>query len=244
MNMTGYTTIRGEFFPTLSAPAMTITRGKLRFNTACLNKFQDVEYVELLLNSVDHRIAIRPCEKDNPNAIHWGKLREERWCVNEVGCKGFAGILFGLMSWEDDTRYKFRGQFIERDHQKVLLFELDEPEMLKTVEQAVSVPPSENADGAEQQEEIVVRETVRIFPPAWLDSFGDPVMCVGTVSLLTQLKANDEWDVLRPAKEMEDMNILTCDQLDDLMKEAEEIMAGWDKNMEGSTENGKDRILS
>ena len=112
--------------------------------------------------------------------------------------------------------------------------------MLKTVEQAVSVPPSENADGAEQQEEIVVRETVRILPPAWLDSFGDPVMIVGTVNLLTQLKANDEWDVLRPAKEMEDMNILTCDQLDDLMKEAEEIMAGWDKNMEGSTENGKD----
>ena len=244
LNMGGYQLVRGEYFPSNERPAMTISNGKLRFNTACLNKFQDVEYVELLLNSVNHRIAIRPCGKDNPNAIHWGKLREERWCVNEVGCKGFAGILFGLMSWEDDTRYKFRGQFIERDHQKVLLFELDEPEMLKTVEQAVSVPPSEDVDGAEQQEEIVVRETVRILPPAWLDSFGDPVVIAGTVNLLTQLKANDEWDVLRPAKEMEDMNILTCDQLDDLMKEAEEIMAGWDKNMEGSTENGKDRILS
>ena len=244
VNMAGYTTIRGEFFPTLSAPAMTITRGKLRFNTACLNKFQDVEYVELLLNSVNHRIAIRPCEKDNPNAIHWGKLREERWCVNEVGCKGFAGILFGLMSWDDDTRYKFRGQFIERDHQKMLLFELDEPEMLKCVERAVPVPSSEEADRAEQQEEIVVRETVRVLPPAWLDSFGDPVMSVGTVNLLNRIAVDDEWDVLRPAKEMEDMNILTCDQLDNLMKEAEEIMAGWDKNMEGSNENGKDRILS
>ena len=160
--------------------------------------------------------------------------------MNEVGCKGFAGILFGLMSWDDDTRYKFRGQFIERDHQKMLLFELDEPEMLKCVERAVPVPSSEEADRAEQQEEIVVRETVRVLPPAWLDSFGDPVMSVGTVNLLNRIAVDDEWDVLRPAKEMEDMNILTCDQLDNLMKEAEEIMAGWDKNMEGSTENGKD----
>ena len=158
--------------------------------------------------------------------------------MNEIGCKGFAGILFGLMSWDDDTRYKFRGQFIERDHQKMLLFELDEPEMLKCVERAVPVPSSEEADRAEQQEEIVVRETVRVLPPAWLDSFGDPVMIVGTVNLLAQVKANDEWDVLRPAKEVEDLNILTSDQLDDLMKEAEEIMSGWDKNTEGSTENG------
>ena len=69
-------------------------------------------------------------------------------------------------------------------------------------------------------------------------------MSVGTVNMLNRIAVDDEWDVLRPAKEMEDMNILTCDQLDDLMKEAEEIMAGWDKNMEGSNENGKDRILS
>jgi hypothetical protein len=116
--------------------------------------------------------------------------------------------------------------------------------MLKCVERAVPVPSSEEADRAEQQEEIVVRETVRVLPPAWLDSFGDPVMSVGTVNMLNRIAVDDEWDVLRPAKEMEDMNILTCDQLDDLMKEAEEIMAGWDKNMEGSNENGKDRVLS
>ena len=43
---------------------MTISNGKLRFNTACLKKFEDVEYVELLLNSVDRCVAIRPCEKE------------------------------------------------------------------------------------------------------------------------------------------------------------------------------------
>lgn len=235
VNMTGYTTIRGEFFPTLSAPAMTITRGKMRFNTACLNKFQDVEYVELLLNSVAHRIAVRPCEQDNPNAIHWGKLREERWCVNEVGCKGFAGILFGMMSWDDDTRYKFRGQFIERDDQKMLLFELDDPEMIKTVEQVVPIP----TEGEEEQQEIVVREKVRVLPECWSTTFGEPVLSLTSVSLLERVPLDDGWEILRPAKEVEELNILTADELAALMKEAEDIMAGWEKKLEGNTDNGE-----
>ena len=235
VNMTGYTTIRGEFFPSLSAPAMTISRGKMRFNTACLNKFQDVEYVELLLNAANRRIAIRPCEQDSPNAIHWGKLREERWCVNEVGCKGFAGILFGMMSWDDDTRYKFRGQFIERDDQKMLLFELDDPEMMKTMEQVAPIP----SEGDEEQQEIVVREKLRVLPESWTTTFGAPVMSLTSVSLLERAQLDDEWEVLRPAKEVEELNILTADDLAALMKEAEEIMTGWDKNMEGNIDNGE-----
>jgi len=89
--------VRAAFFPSNAYPSMTISNGKLRFNTACLKKFEDVEYVELLLNTVANAIAIRPCEKNNPNAIHWGRLREERWVASTLGCKGFAKMLFGLM---------------------------------------------------------------------------------------------------------------------------------------------------
>ena len=62
--MGGYQLVRPEFFLSTERPSMTISNGKLRFNTACLKKFEDVEYVELLLNTVTSTIAIRPCEKD------------------------------------------------------------------------------------------------------------------------------------------------------------------------------------
>ena len=86
----GTAIIRAQYFSTLQNPAMTISNGKLRFNTSCLKKFEDVEYVELLLNSVDRCVAIRPCEKGNPNAIHWGRLKEGRWCASTLGCRGLA----------------------------------------------------------------------------------------------------------------------------------------------------------
>ena len=236
VNMTGYQSIRGEFFPSLSAPAMTITRGRMRFNTACLKKFEDVEYVELLINTVKNSIAIRPSTQDSPNAIHWGTLRENRWCVNEIGFKGFASVLFGMMSWDDDTRYKFRGQFVNKGEEKMLLFELTEPEMVKTVEQIVPVQQQDDASSDDAQEEIVVTEKVRVLPPSWENSFGAPITSLASVSLLERMRLDDHWDVLRPARELEELNPLTAEERSKFLHEAEEIIDGWSRQMNAAEE--------
>ena len=228
--MGGYKVVRADYFPSLDQLTMTISNGKLRFNTACLKKFEDVEYVELLLNTVTNTIAIRPCDEDNPNAIHWGKLREERWVVSTLGCRGLSRTLFDLMSWEDEGKYRFRGQYVSRGDQKLLVFELDEPVITKTVEQVI-VPdePDENEEAAEEQEEIVIKETVRVYPPAWTSSFGAPISSYDHTSVLVQQHYAGDWDVLRPATELEEMNTFTADKLAALMKEAEKIMEGWKK---------------
>ena len=222
LNMGGYQLVRSEYFPSLERPYMTISNGKIRFNTACLKKFEDVEYVELLLNTVKNCIAIRPCDKENPNSIHWGRLREERWVASTLSCKGLSRTLFDLMNWEDEGQYKFSGQYRENGDNKLLLFELGEPVLIKTVEQVV-VP--EEPEEEEQQEEIVIREKVRVYPLSWADSFGRKV----GASVFVQRHYAGEWDVLRPATELEEMNIFTAVQLDQLMAEAETIMEGWAK---------------
>ena len=218
LNMGNYQIVRAEYFPSLERPAMTISGGKLRFNTACLKKFEDVEYVELLLNTVTNTIAIRPCDEDNPNAIHWGKLREERWVVSTMGCRGLSKTLFDLMSWEDEGSYRFSGQFSEQGDNKLLIFELDEPIITKTEEQIV-VPeqPEEEAPA----EEIVIREKVRVYPSSWASNFGIPA------NTLVRRHYAGNWDVLRPAKELEELNIFTAEQLNGLLREAEEIIEGW-----------------
>lgn len=62
-----------------------------------------LEHVELLLNSVERCIAIRPCNKNNPNAIRWGRLKEGRWCASTLGCRGLAKTLFDIMEWDEDA---------------------------------------------------------------------------------------------------------------------------------------------
>lgn len=151
-------------------PAMTISNGRLRFNTACLKKFENVEYVELLLNSVERCIAIRPCDKNNPNAIRWGRLKEGRWCASTLGCRGLAKTLFDIMEWDEDLRYRFRGQFLEQGDNKMMLFAFDEPEMIKVEE--IVLPPKENT---EEDEGETVKKKIYIFPPEWAGTFGQPI---------------------------------------------------------------------
>lgn len=226
LNLKGYQLVNSTMFPSSEDLNLTISDGKMWFSTACLRKFSDVEYVELLINTVNNRLAIRPCEKDNPNAIHWGSLRNDKWVVKTSSCRGLAKVLFSLMSWEDDGKYRFKGQFMEKDNDKLLVFELEEPVITKIMEQVI-VP--DHPDG-EQAEEIVVQETVKVYPASWVAAFGMPIVSVAHGNLLSQVHYAGDWDVLKPATIIEEMNALSSDKISELMSEAEGIMKGWDDN--------------
>ena len=222
LDLTGYEVVRAQYFSTMQNPAMTISNGRLRFNTACLKKFENVEYVELLLNSVERCIAIRPCNKNNPNAIRWGRLKEGRWCASTLGCHGLAKTLFDIMEWDEDLRYRFRGQFLEQGDNKMMLFAFDEPEMIKVEE--IVLPPKENT---EEDEGETVKKKIYIFPPEWAGTFGQPITSIAQVGILRQEHYAGNWDVFRPATEIEEMNIFTAESLNELLREAEKIMEGW-----------------
>ena len=242
LDMRGYEVVRSQYFSTTQNPAMTIADGKLCFNTACLKKFENVEYVELLLNSVNRCIAVRPCDGNNPNAIHWGKLREGRWCALSKSCRGLAKTLFDIMDWDQDLKYRFRGDFIENDDQKVMLFQLDEPEMVKT--ENIVLPPKEaETDDRAEIAGRTVKQIINILPPEWEDTFGRPITSIGEINLLEQRHYAADWDVLRPAKELAEYSTLTSEDLEELLQEAEKIIEGWpipDEHGTGETADNGD----
>ena len=141
----------------------------------------------------------------NPNAIRWGRLKEGRWCASTLGCRGLAKALFDIMEWDEDLRYRFRGQFVEDGDNKLMLFELDEPEMIKIEE--IVLPPQENAEDAEGK---TVKKTIYIFPPEWAGTFGQPITSIAQVDILQQEHYAGNWDVLRPAAEIEELNTFMC----------------------------------
>ena len=181
-----------------------------------------LEHVELLLNSVERCIAIRPCNKNNPNAIRWGRLKEGRWCASTLGCRGLAKTLFDIMEWDEDLRYRFRGQFLEQGDNKMMLFAFDEPEMIKVEE--IVLPPKENT---EEDEGETVRKKIYIFPPEWAGTFGQPITSIAQVGILRQEHYAGNWDVFRPASEIEEMNTFTAESLNELLHEADKIMEGY-----------------
>jgi len=231
LDLSGYEIVRAQFFSTMREPALTISNGRMRFNTACLKKFEDVEYVELLLNSVQKCIAIRPTTKDNPNAIRWGRLKESRWLTGEIACRGLSETLYDMLNWDDNTKYRFRGEFIREGDSSLMLFQLEEPEMIKTEE--IVIPPQEpeekNSADDEQtvSEEIVIKRKLLLFPDSWEYSFGRPFGQLSMIETLVQERYGRGWDVLRPARQIEKENGITEKQLREMMEETEIIIEGW-----------------
>ncbi len=66
------------------------------------------------------------------------------------------------MEWDEDLRYRFRGQFLEQGDNKMMLFAFDEPEMIKVEE--IVLPPKEST---EEDEGETVKKKIYIFPPEW-----------------------------------------------------------------------------
>ena len=237
LNLEGYQRVSASLFPSFDKPVLTINNGRMRFNIACIKKFADVEYVELLLNSVKNCIAIRPCEKDNPNAIRWARLKNEKWVVSPTSCRGLYGALVDIMSWTDDSVYKLYGQFVGQGEEKILLFSLEEPDIVKTQMQVVIPEKSDDELSKEtnqNSEEIIITEKVRVFPAKWSGNFGMPVKCIGAVNTLKRVRYSKDWDVLRPAKEVAELNTISAEQLGEMLDEAKTIMEGW------TTDNGSD----
>lgn len=155
--------------------------------------------------------------------------------------------LFDIMEWDADLKYRFRGDFIENDGQKVMLFRLVEPEMVKT-ENIVLPPAEEEADSQEKIEGRTVKHKIYILPPEWERTFGRPIDSIAEVRLFEQKHYAGDWDILRPAKELIEYGTLTLNDLENLLYEARMIIERWPipnehepgKSADDGTESGED----
>lgn len=215
--LSNFQVVRAQLFSTRLYPAVTISKGKVRFNTACLKRFEDVEYVELLFNSVEKCLAVRPCEKSNPNAIQWGTLKEGKWIVKEKSCRGFSAPLYETMGWNEELRYRMRGSFMGDGNNKIMIFDLEEPEIIERV--LVEDIPTQ-PDEPEIEERKPKYKNVMTFNchGVFGHSYDEDT------HFLERVHYAGNWDVLRPAREVFGVNPITESEINALLQEAERII--------------------
>ena len=102
-----------------------------------------------------------------------------------------------------------------------MLFELDEPEMIKV--EKIVLPPKT----AEKSEGKAISKAIYIFPPEWAGTFGRPIHSIARAELLEQRHYAGNWDVLRPATELKEYNLFMAEDMRGMLHEAERIMEGW-----------------
>lgn len=234
-DLQGYQVVRSQFFSNRQHPSMTLDKGKLTFNTACMKKFLNVEYVELLLNTVENCVAIRPCCIDSSNSIKWGSMKNKRWSVLPKSCVGLSNAMFELMNWNDECKYRFRGYFDTMDDEPVMIFKLSEPEVLirelqYDAENKEVKDGTVDIDNKDEPSDIKEVASVKIinklkwrYPKEWVANFGDQFGSSSFV-FLERAHYKDNWEVLRPAISVEGCQYFTREMIDILAEKATKMI--------------------
>lgn len=154
----GFQVVRGEFFAHIFEPSITFNKCKIYVNTACIKKLPDIEYVQILVNSEEKKLAIKPCSAEEKDSFLWCTTKRK---PRQISGKIFFGMISDLMKWNPDYRYKLLGKFIKSNGEYLFIFDLKSSEMYerKLDENSGKTKTSRNP----------------IFPAAWKNQFGLPV---------------------------------------------------------------------
>ena len=133
--------------------------------------------------------------------------------------------LLELMDWNNECKYRFRGQYSKEDNEQILLFDLEEPEVIKHEIIQEDLPDTDTTETEENTVDTSENKTKKIirtlFPKQWQNHFGDSSE---DVVLLHRVKYCGNWDVLRPAKIVEGLEPISENLLDKLNEEAQNMI--------------------
>ena len=185
----GYQVVRRELFAHLREPAVVIRRDSVTFNTACIAGLEDAVYIQILVNQDNKRMVVRKCEENDKDALRWCIEKPDKRKSRKMSNKLFSVMMYDMMGWNTDCRYKILGHKITHEDETMYIFDLLEteifmdtkrkkkanPDSLEKKEELVTAEKDQTPE--QNQEEIaakVARKLNRIpfSPKNWKDSFG------------------------------------------------------------------------
>jgi hypothetical protein len=158
-NLDRFQVVRREFFAHLREPAVTFTDCKFAVNMACLKKFSDTDYVQVLVNSQTKILALRPCHEDARDSYLWCSNTKGQRKPRMVTCRLFFAKIFSFMNWDPGYRYKLLGRVVHANDEYLLAFDLTATEVFQRVG-----PNGEKVKAGKSG----------VFPENWQDQFGMP----------------------------------------------------------------------
>ena len=190
----GYQVVRRELFAHLREPAVVIRRDSVTFNTVCIAGLEDAVYIQILVNQENKRMVVRKCEENDKDALRWCVEKPDKRKSRKMTNKLFSAMIYDMMGWDLDCRYKMQGYKITHEDETMYIFDLLEPEIYMDTKRkrkkADSVQKADVNDipaeltkeqmEEQQKEEIAVKverklNRIPFYPKEWKDSFGLPV---------------------------------------------------------------------
>lgn len=134
-------------------------------------------------------MVVRKCEENDKDALRWCIEKPDKRKSRKMSNKLFSAMMYDMMGWNTDCRYKILGHKITHEDETMYIFDLLETEIFMDTKRQKKTNP----DSVEKKEELVTAETdqtpeqnqeetaakvarklnrIPFYPKNWKDSFG------------------------------------------------------------------------
>ncbi len=124
----GYEVVRGEFFAHTYEPMISFYQDTVFVNTACIKRFEDTEYVQILVNPEEKKLAVKPSLEEDKDSFKWVSGKSRR-LPRKIKCTIFFAKVFAMMNWNPYYRYKLLGKLLRSNRELLFVFDLNSPEI-------------------------------------------------------------------------------------------------------------------
>ena len=124
----GYEVARGEFFAHTYEPTICFYQNKVSVNSACLRKLNKTDYIQILVNPSEKKLAVKPSSEEDKDSFKWSTGKTKK-LPRQIKCVIFFAKVFTLMDWNPDYKYKLLGKLIRSNSDLLFVFDLKSPEI-------------------------------------------------------------------------------------------------------------------
>lgn len=169
-DLRGFEVARSQFFDTADRMCVTFSNKNMKFSSTCIKKFNNMQYIELLVHPEKQLLAVRVSGKAIKNSLRWASMNSSASITPRViAGSAFIPTLYEIFGWDIDYKYRVRGTRQTQGDTSVLIFNVNETELFipqDTVEVDTSntdIKPIAPKSG----------KSIVAFPKSWVDSFGN-----------------------------------------------------------------------
>ena len=214
-DMRGFEIIRSEFIDTIHRPYVIFEEKKIKFSMACIRKLGKDNRVELLVNPIDLRFAVRTAAKDSRNAIICSRVSGGIFYPKDISGAAYLGTLFQIFGWNSDFKYRVSGSLFQKESEAVYIFNINDAEAFIKPHMLTGKNRTET-EGETIKPLLVSGDRVRAIPREWMNSFGNQYYLHQHIFPPIESQSENDWKIRMEGRLFETREKLRVTGFDEL----------------------------
>lgn len=130
LDLRGFEVARSQLFEaSRETLAVVFREGKFAFSQECIQRLDGCTHIELLLQPEKRILAVRPSTPEEKNSLRWSHRMADKSVPSGINRTPFLKVIFELMGWQPEYRYRVRGTVQSAEGGSTLFFSLEDTEM-------------------------------------------------------------------------------------------------------------------